>query len=120
MRSRLRHRSQVFMALAGALAAGITACGSGAGGDSASQLAGGGGQSSIPDNSVLIAAIEPDQALTAALAPAIAESKTVNVGSNIQSASNNFAATEGKTPIGYEVDLAKAVGSKLGVKTAYQ
>ncbi|HEY6574281.1 MAG TPA: ABC transporter substrate-binding protein [Mycobacterium sp.] len=120
MRSPLLRRSRLVMMIVGALAAGITACGSGVGGDSASQPTAGGGQSAIPDNSALIAAIEPDQALTAALPPAVAQSKTVNVGSNIQSAPNNFYATDGKTPIGYEVDLAKAVGSKLGVKMAYQ
>lgn len=79
-----------------------------------------GGRSAIPDNAALIAEIEPDPALSAGLPSAIAESKTVNLGSNIQSAPNNFYAGDGTTPIGYEVDLAKAIGSKLGVEMAYQ
>ena len=120
MRSSLLNRSRLSMLLVGVLAAGITACGNGVGSDNAGQPSTSGGKSAIPDNSALITAIKPDQALRAALPPAVAQSKTVHVGSNIQSAPNNFYAADGKTPIGYEVDLAKAIGSKLGVQMAYQ
>jgi polar amino acid transport system substrate-binding protein len=107
---------------AAVLAAGLTACGSsGVGGEAESAPPqSGGGQSAIPDNSGLIAELKVDEALSAKLPPAVAQSKTVNIGSNIQSAPNNFYAEDGKTPIGYEVDLAKAVGAKLGVQMAYQ
>jgi len=120
MRSPLTTRSRITVLLVGLLTAGATACGNGVGGDSASEPEAGGSQSAIPDNTALIAEIQADPALAAGLPPAIAQSKTVNVGSNIQSAPNNFYAADGKTPIGYEVDLAKAIGSKLGVKMAYQ
>jgi polar amino acid transport system substrate-binding protein len=120
MRSSSRTRCRVSALLVGVLAAGITACGSGIGADSASQPEPGGGQSGIPDNAALIAKIAPDPALAAGLPPAVAKAKTVNLGSNVQSAPNNFYAADGKTPIGYEVDLAKAIGSKLGVEMAYQ
>jgi polar amino acid transport system substrate-binding protein len=120
MRSPLRTRSRLLMPLLGILAVGLTACGNGIGADSADQPTAGTTQSAIPDNTALIAAIKPDQALTTGLPPAVGGSKTVNVGSNIQSAPNNFYAADGKTPIGYEVDLAKAIGAKLGVEMAYQ
>lgn len=120
MRSPSRNRARLSVLFIGVLAAGITACGSGVGSDSADKPAAGGGQSAIPDNSALIAAIGPDQALIAGLPAPVVQSKTVNVGSNIQSAPNNFYAADGKTPIGYEVDIAKAIGSKLGVQMAYQ
>ncbi|MBE1463115.1 polar amino acid transport system substrate-binding protein [Kibdelosporangium phytohabitans] len=42
------------------------------------------------------------------------------VGSNIQNPPNNFYAADGKTPIGSEVDLAKAIGRKLGVEMAHE
>lgn len=114
-----RYRLALFVA--GALSATLTACGSGVGSDSAEPpQTGGGGRSAIPDNSALIAGVSPDEELLAVLPPAVAQSKTVNVGSNIQSAPNNFYAADGKTPIGYEVDLAKAIGAKLGVQMAYQ
>lgn len=117
MRSPSSSRRWLTMLLTAALAVGITACGSG---DDAAEPDAAGGQSAIPDNSELIAAIEPDPALAAGLPPAVVQSKTVNLGSNIQSAPNNFYAGDGQTPIGYEVDLAKAIGSKLGVEMAYQ
>ena len=120
MRPLLRNRSRLTVLLIGALAAGVTACGSGVGSDNSDQPATGGAQSAIPDNGALIAAVQPDQALVSGLPATVAQSKTVNVGSFLQSAPNNFYAADGKTPIGYEVDLAKAVGSKLGVKMAYQ
>ena len=120
MRSPSPVRPRFALLLVGVVAAGVTACGSGVGGDAAEQPAAGGTQSAIPDNSSLISAIEPDQALAGGLPAAIAQSKTINVGSNVQSAPNNFYAEDGKTPIGFEVDLAKAIGKKIGVETAYQ
>ncbi|MCV7061626.1 ABC transporter substrate-binding protein [Mycolicibacterium vaccae] len=118
MRSPSTRRLRLTVLLLGVLAVGLTACGgsqTGAGQPEATE-----GQAAIPDNAALIAEIQPDPELSAALPPAIAESKTVNLGSNIQSAPNNFYAGDGTTPIGYEVDLAKAIGSKLGVEMAYQ
>ena len=120
MRSPSLISSPLRVLLAGALIAGVTACGSGVGSDTAGESAAGGTQSAIPDNASLIAAIEPDAALAARLPAPVAQAKTVNVGSNVQSAPNNFYAADGKTPIGYEVDLAKAIGRKLGVDMAYQ
>jgi len=120
-------RRQLSVLCAALLATAATACGNGVGGggDATPEQSGTAGgasesQSAIPDNAGLIAEIEADEALSAGLPPEVAQSKTVNIGSNIQSAPNNFYATDGTTPIGYEVDLAKAIGAKLGVEMAYQ
>lgn len=120
MRSSSLISSPLRVLFAGALIAGVTACGSGVGSDTAGESAAGGSQSAIPDNASLISAIEPDEALAARLPAPVTQAKTVNVGSNVQSAPNNFYAADGTTPIGYEVDLAKAIGRKLGVDMAYQ
>ena len=120
MRSPLPVRTRFSLLLVGVLAVGVTACGNGVGGDTAESPAASDKQSAIPDNAELIAAITPDEGLAAGLPPAVAQSKTINVGSNIQSAPNNFYAEDGKTPIGFEVDLAKAIAKKIGVQTAYQ
>ncbi|CAN3129633.1 ABC transporter substrate-binding protein [Mycobacterium sp. smrl_JER01] len=120
MRSRSSHRHRISALCTGVLLIGLTACGGGTPTPGGSEPDAAGGRSAIPDNAALIAEIEPDPALSAGLPSAIAESKTVNLGSNIQSAPNNFYAGDGTTPIGYEVDLAKAIGSKLGVEMAYQ
>ncbi|GAB3373095.1 ABC transporter substrate-binding protein [Amycolatopsis echigonensis] len=112
-------RSRAWQAaLLGGLLAFATACGGGPDG------AGGGQQqqkpSAVPDNTALLGAIKADPQLAGALPAAVAQAKTMRLASNIQSAPNNFYAPDGKTPIGYEVDLAKAVGAKLGVTVAYQ
>jgi polar amino acid transport system substrate-binding protein len=120
MRVPLPNRCRLTVLVAGILAAGLAACGGGGGGDSAGSADSAGGQSAIPDNSALLAEITADPELVAGLPPAVAQSKTVNLGSNIQSAPNNFYAGDGTTPIGYEVDLANAIGSKLGVEMSYQ
>ena len=113
MRSPLPVRTRLSLLLVGVLAAGVTACGKrGRRRRRAESPAASGKQSAIPDNAALIAAITPDQALAAGLPPAVAQSKTINVGSNVQSAPNNFYAEDGKTPIGFEVDLAKAIGQE--------
>jgi polar amino acid transport system substrate-binding protein len=105
--------------LGGALVLVTAACGGGPDGAGGSPAVGN-SPSAIPDNAALITAIKADPQLTAALPPAVAQAKTLHLASNIQSAPNNFYSSDGKTPIGYEVDLAKAVGAKLGVTVAYQ
>jgi polar amino acid transport system substrate-binding protein len=114
--SSLRSRAWLAVLLGGLLV--TAACGGGPDG------AGGGtqvpGTGAIPDNQALLAAIKPDAKLTAELPPAVAQAKTLRLASNIQSAPNNFYSADGKTPIGYEVDLAKAIGARLGVTVGYQ
>ena len=109
----LRSRAWLAVLLTGLLTA---ACGGGPDG------AGGGAQkpAAVPDNTALLGAIKADPQLAGQLPASVAQAKTLHLASNIQSAPNNFYAADGKTPIGYEVDLAKAVGAKLGVTVAYQ
>lgn len=104
-------RSALTVGLAGLLAA----CGGGTDG------AGGGAQvSAAPDTAGIIAAVTVDPQLKAALPEPISQAGVLRIASNIQSAPNNFYAADGKTPIGYEVDLAKAIGAKLGVGVQHQ
>ncbi|WP_432850758.1 ABC transporter substrate-binding protein [Amycolatopsis sp. CA-161197] len=120
MPSPSRTRAWQAALLTGALALVTAACGGGPDGAGGTQQPAGGGASPIPDNTALIAAVKPDAQLTAALPPAVAQAKALHLASNIQSAPNNFYSSDGKTPIGYEVDLAKAIGAKLGVTVSYQ
>jgi polar amino acid transport system substrate-binding protein len=119
MPSPSRTRAWQAALLGGALVLVTAACGGGPDGAGGSPAAGN-SPSAIPDNAALITAIKADPQFTAALPPAVAQAKTLHLASNIQSAPNNFYSSDGKTPIGYEVDLAKAVGAKLGVTVAYQ
>jgi polar amino acid transport system substrate-binding protein len=89
----------------------LTACG---GNDSPAGAPAPGG----PDSPV--SAVAKDDKLAAELPPEIASAGQIKIGSNVQNPPNNFYAEDGKTPIGSEVDLAKAIGRKLGVRMAYQ
>ncbi|WP_033293647.1 ABC transporter substrate-binding protein [Amycolatopsis jejuensis] len=111
----LRPRAWLVALLGGVL---VAACGGGpdgAGGQPQQPQ-----QGAIPDNNALISAVKADPQLAAALPTAVAQAKTLRLASNIQSAPNNFYAADGKTPIGYEVDLVKAAAAKLGVTVTYQ
>ena len=93
----------------------LAACGGGTQTANSPQTA-----SPIPDTTAIIGAVKKDPQLNANLPNAIAQAGTLHLASNIQSAPNNFYAADGKTPIGYEVDLAKAIAAKLGVTVQYQ
>jgi polar amino acid transport system substrate-binding protein len=93
------------------------ACGGGpdgAGGDSS-----GGGGSGIPNTAAILQGVTKDAQLAATLPAQITKAGAFNIGSNLQSAPNNFYAADGKTPVGFEVDLAKAVAAKLGLAAHY-
>jgi len=110
-----RFRAFQAVLLAGAVVF-LSACGGGQDG------AGGTSQpaAAVPDTAAIVAAVQKDAQLNAALPDAVKQAGTLHLASNIQSAPNNFYAADGKTPIGYEVDLAKAIAAKLGVTVAHQ
>lgn len=87
------------------LVLGLAACGS---------TSGTGSQTSPPPSSDL-GSIQKDDALAALVPPEIASTGKLRVGSNIQNPPNNFYDQDGKTPIGSEVDLIKAIAAKLGL-----
>ena len=74
----------------------------------------------LPSTSAIVGAVTKDDALAATLPPAIAQAGKLRVGSNIQNPPNNFYAADGRTPVGSEVDLAKALGAKLGLAVEHQ
>ncbi len=102
------------------LAALVTAaCGGGPDGAGGQEPAAG-GPAAIPDNAALLAGIQKDAAVAGTLPAKYTQAGMLHLASNMQSAPNNFYAADGKTPIGYEVDLAKAIGAKLGVTVHHQ
>jgi polar amino acid transport system substrate-binding protein len=86
--------------IAGLLAVVLAACGGGGDGGavSAPQAPGGGG--AIPDVTAVVAGVQKDPQLAAMLPPPIAQAGSLALGSNLQSAPNNFYAADGTTPIG--------------------
>jgi len=64
--------------------------------------------------------VQKDDAL-AAMVPANIKSKgTLTVGSDTSYAPAESLGTDGQTPVGYDVDLAKAIGATLGLKVQVQ
>jgi polar amino acid transport system substrate-binding protein len=61
-----------------------------------------------------------DQALAAKVPAAVKADGKILVGTDSSYAPNEFLDTDGKTVIGFDVDLFNAVAAKLGLKTQYQ
>ena len=102
MTSRLG-RGAALISAAG-LALTVAACGS----SSSGSKTGSGTQSTVPSASV-------DTSISV---PAAIKSKgTLTVGTDASYAPNEFYGTDNKTIIGMDVDLAKAIGQTLGLKT---
>jgi polar amino acid transport system substrate-binding protein len=76
--------------------------------------------STIPDTSALLDGVTTDDALAEQVPADIADAGKLTVGSNVQSAPNNFYAADGSTVIGSDHDLITAIGSKLGLDVEYQ
>ncbi|QJW35405.1 ABC transporter substrate-binding protein [Cellulosimicrobium protaetiae] len=64
--------------------------------------------------------IEVDEAAAALLPEDIASAGTLTVGSNLEYAPAEFVDTDGQTPIGFDIDVIKAVGATLGLEVDVQ
>jgi polar amino acid transport system substrate-binding protein len=89
----------------------------------ASESAGPGGAAS-PSGSAAASfdpsTIQKDDALAASVPAAIKSKGTLTVGSDTSYAPAEFIGTDGQTPVGYDVDIAKAIGATLGLKVQVQ
>ncbi|GAA1276545.1 ABC transporter substrate-binding protein [Saccharothrix xinjiangensis] len=79
-----------------------------------------GSSGDLPDTAAIVGAVTKDDALAAGLPEDVRRAGKLRVGSNVQNPPNNFYAEDGKTPVGSEVDLVKAVGAKLGLTVEHQ
>jgi polar amino acid transport system substrate-binding protein len=61
-----------------------------------------------------------DEALAAKVPDAIKSDGKILIGTDASYAPNEFLDTDGKTVVGWDVDLFNAVAAKLGLKTEYQ
>jgi len=83
----------------------------GCGGDSP------GGSGSAPADDTKAATV--DQALAAKVPAEVKRDGAISVGTDATYAPNEFLDTDGKTVIGFDVDLFNAVAAKLGLKTTW-
>jgi polar amino acid transport system substrate-binding protein len=94
------------------LAVALVAAGCG-GGDNGTGTGSGG-------SATTAAAPAVDQALAAKVPDSIKADGKIVIGTDSSYAPNEFLDTDGKTVIGFDVDLFDAVAAKLGVKTEWQ
>ncbi|MDI3211299.1 ABC transporter substrate-binding protein [Arthrobacter sp. AL12] len=64
--------------------------------------------------------VQKDDALAAMVPEAIKSKGTLTVGSDTSYAPAEFLGNDGQTPVGYDVDIAKAIGAALGLKVQVQ
>ncbi len=107
-------RATFSLALVGAVAVTLTACGS----NSLSTDAPAGGASGSAATASTSATVDP--ALAAKLPAKIKAAGTIIVGTDATYAPNEFLDADGKTVVGMDVDLFNAVAAKFGVKVQYQ
>ena len=64
--------------------------------------------------------VQKDDALAAMVPEAIKSKGTLTVGTDTTYAPAEFLGADGQTPVGYDVDIAKAIGAALGLKVQAQ
>jgi polar amino acid transport system substrate-binding protein len=91
-----------------------------AGCGSSSSAGSGGGSSPAASSSAAQPSPTKDGALAAMVPAAITSSGTLTIGTDASYAPSEFMAADGKTVIGFDADLARALGSVLGLKVDLQ
>lgn len=114
MRYAKARRPVILLTGATALALALAACGGSGGSSSTATGAPAGGSSSNP-----AAGVKADPALAAKVPKAISSDGTIKSGTDATYAPNEFLAKDGKTVVGMDVDLFKAVAAKLGLKAEF-
>jgi len=105
MKTYFSGRRSATLAIIAAVAITLAGCGNGDDEDTATNT---------PDTEVKV-----DQALADKVPAAIKSAGTIKIGTDPTYAPNEFLDKDGKTVIGFEVDLFNQVAAKLGLKTEY-
>jgi polar amino acid transport system substrate-binding protein len=108
-RSLARRTALVALALTGA---GLTLAG--CGGSSSDTAGGSAGSSATP-----LPSVSADPSLAAQVPPGVASDGVISVGSDTTYAPSEFLAEDGRTIVGFDVDLFTLVAQKLGLKAQF-
>jgi polar amino acid transport system substrate-binding protein len=98
-----------------AVLAALAACG---GGSTTSSTGGAGGGGASASGSA--PSVAKDDALAKMLPSSVSGKGTLTIGTDASYAPSEFVDTDGKTVIGFDADLAKALGQVLGLKVTLQ
>ncbi len=113
MRYPKARRPLILLTGATALTLSLAACGGSSGSSSSSSGSPGAAASSK------LAAVKADPALAAKVPQAISSDGSITVGTDATYPPNEFLAKDGKTVVGFDVDLFRAVAAKLGLKVTF-
>ena len=108
-------KSTSLTALAVAALVTLSACSNGSGSNAGGSTGSGGSQAAFDAST-----IKADPAISALLPDKIKSAGKLVIGSDTSYAPAEFIGEDGKTPVGYDVDLAKAIGAVLGVQVEVQ
>jgi polar amino acid transport system substrate-binding protein len=97
-----------------AVLAAVAACGGGSSGTSTSTSAAG------ASSSASAASVGKDEAVAKLLPTSISSKGSLTIGTDASYAPSEFVDTDGKTVIGFDADLAKALGQVLGLQVNLQ
>ncbi|GAA4838612.1 ABC transporter substrate-binding protein [Luteimicrobium xylanilyticum] len=89
-------------------------------GCSDSDDSGSGGKSTAGASTFDPSSVAKDDTLAAAVSASIKSAGTLRVGSDTTYAPAEYIGDDGKTPVGYDVDLTKAIAATLGLKADIQ
>ncbi|KFI96097.1 ABC transporter substrate-binding protein [Bifidobacterium stellenboschense] len=103
-------------ALSAAMLFATAACGTSDASDS-SASGSGSSDSSSKIESFDVSGIQKDEEIAKLLPESVTKDGVLTVGTDTSYAPAEFLAEDGKTPVGYDVDLTKALGKVFGLKT---
>lgn len=106
------------LVLGAMLAASLGACGTTDAGDSPAGAGSSDGASKSSPQGFDTSAITKDEKIAALLPESVTKDGTLTVGADTSYAPAEFLASDGKTPVGFDVDLSKALAAVFGLKEA--
>lgn len=104
-------KSAAAAALSAAMLLAVAACGTS---DAATD---GQGKASNTTTGYDVSAVAKDDAIAALVPESVAKDGELSVGMELSYAPAEFLAEDGKTPVGYDVDIATALGKVFGLET---
>ena len=116
----LPRRLAVITATLATTALVITGCGGGSSNSGSGSGSSGGGSSNNGIPTGALPSVSADQSLAALVPDAVKSDGTITVGSDTTYAPSEFLAADGKTIVGFDVDLFSLVAQKLGLKAKFQ
>ena len=110
-------KATAALALSIAMLLSTAACGTSDGSDTAGGSGSGSGDSDVTITSYDVSSVKKDDAIAALLPESVTKDGKLTIGTNPSYAPAEFLDTDGKTQIGYDMDLAHALGNVFGLET---